>query len=788
MVDLANTVWRNFVTDGVPSSGVNDVDKAKARAWGTWLESLVSAGALGDNWKATKALLDADLDHAADSIGVVYNDSTPANNGTYVKSGASGAGSWTQLTNFLPGYQVVSTSDDSSTANAITMTASPYAPTDDGAALIFGFIPVTNTDTTVTISFDGGPTYALKTAAGNNPAIGTLVAGMPFIGQVSGSGTTFRLVSDISSSAVQAACEAAADRAEAAAASVAFRSAATRTAMKAFDTAEVTFVYLTESGREGAFKWDSSDLSTEVAADTAEGIYVSSGDGSAGAWVRVWAGGYMASWFGLAAGNSAATNDTAMEAAIVAADGKSLIVGDGLYAVTGGYDLSGKNDTRIWGLGSGVTEFDVQHATNDLFYVDVSSADTTGLDVGNFSVKSTTTRTAGWVFHVYGTYSSAYYFRRSKIHEIKWTKQLNGIAIKKYEFVDLINVFGDEWVGTSGRGVQCGQTTSTDVNQGSEIRLINVQINGNDGSGTINPTLGYGLWIEDTDAVYTKDGTHFLNSKTNNVVVKGNTGGHSVNNIFFDGLVADGTEDSDCIKFQGDGSIVNVFFSGAWWVASAGKLGTGAAEAVGINIDSGPSYNSISLTGGILFNNSGSGLYDQAQDSGLSMTGVDVRANGNDATTNTPGVFISPASAATIGRLITGCRFSEQDGVDIQMQSNANLDVITGNSCPSGISHAGTPKKVSGNGTSQSTTIASTTTLPVIPAEDYYVVTGTNNFHSLQATWPGHLVTLKFDAALSAIDATGNCKLAGNFTTAAGSTLSMRCDGTNWWEVSRINT
>ena len=43
---------------------------------------------------ATKADMDADLAHPAGTLALVTNDSTPANNGTYRKTGASGAGSW----------------------------------------------------------------------------------------------------------------------------------------------------------------------------------------------------------------------------------------------------------------------------------------------------------------------------------------------------------------------------------------------------------------------------------------------------------------------------------------------------------------------------------------------------------------------------------------------------------------------------------------------------------------------------------------------------------------------
>lgn len=54
-------------------------------------------------------------------------------------------------------------------------------------------------------------------------------------------------------------------------------------------------------GREGNFRWDSSDLSTEVTADTQQGIYVapaSDPTGASGAWVRVYSGAVNVEWFG----------------------------------------------------------------------------------------------------------------------------------------------------------------------------------------------------------------------------------------------------------------------------------------------------------------------------------------------------------------------------------------------------------------------------------------------------------------------------------------------------------
>lgn len=51
----------------------------------------LSVGVIG---KTTLALLTADLAYAAGAVGMVTNDPTTANNGYYIKSGASGSGSW----------------------------------------------------------------------------------------------------------------------------------------------------------------------------------------------------------------------------------------------------------------------------------------------------------------------------------------------------------------------------------------------------------------------------------------------------------------------------------------------------------------------------------------------------------------------------------------------------------------------------------------------------------------------------------------------------------------------
>lgn len=188
-------VWRDYVTDGVPSSGRNEPSKTDARAWSTWLESLVTSGVLSSGpWFGTKEAMT--LGYDADTIAVVYDDPTAIENGLYIKIGASGSGSWSQITTFLPGYQFVTASPTgASTANAIVATTSPRLPAGDGVALVTLPVPQTNTATPVTVSFDGGLTLTIASASGAAMKAGDLRAGMVLAGFVSGS--TFRLLNDI---------------------------------------------------------------------------------------------------------------------------------------------------------------------------------------------------------------------------------------------------------------------------------------------------------------------------------------------------------------------------------------------------------------------------------------------------------------------------------------------------------------------------------------------------------------------------------------------------------------
>lgn len=256
-------------------------DMAEAQTWGIEVERFLNAFQAGGGIIfETKEQADTDLVHAANTMAWVMGDATMANNGVYQKLGASGAGSWKRLGD-LPYDNNRATNIGAGTANAIIATT-PIPVSE--SQLIRLNITAANTASPVTVQFNGGAVYTIKTASGNDVVAGGLVPNMILAGYISGA--TFRLLSDQASAAIQAAAEAAA---AAALAAVPNAFPLTRTALKALDTATITSAYLKEAGREGQFIWTAGDFSAIVAADTQEGVYVKADAvaATAGAWVRV---------------------------------------------------------------------------------------------------------------------------------------------------------------------------------------------------------------------------------------------------------------------------------------------------------------------------------------------------------------------------------------------------------------------------------------------------------------------------------------------------------------------
>lgn len=206
---LMNEVARDYVTDGVPSSGAHEIRKPDLRAWGAWVEQTITTFTSNGGFIYTsKAEIDADLSKDPNTLAWVYGDGTVANNGLYMKIGAIGTGSWSRVGD-LPYSFVVASNVGAGTSSAIQATTTiPVS----GSALVLLNIFEENTGSPVTVSFNGETALTVKSNSGNDILPGGLQSGMLVMGRISGS--TFRIVSDQVSSAIVADAEASASLAQ----------------------------------------------------------------------------------------------------------------------------------------------------------------------------------------------------------------------------------------------------------------------------------------------------------------------------------------------------------------------------------------------------------------------------------------------------------------------------------------------------------------------------------------------------------------------------------------------
>lgn len=170
-IPVGSSVWRKFVIPGVPSSGPNEPDKAEIIAWATFWEAMLGAGTAGLSY-ATLGALSADLAHGVNTTATVYADPSAANNGLYVKAGASGTGSWSRIGD-LPNA-IVRLTVSGGTANAILADA-PEVPVMPGNKLYL-LTPTANNTGATTIN--GSP---VKNALGSSLAANSLVTDLPVL-------------------------------------------------------------------------------------------------------------------------------------------------------------------------------------------------------------------------------------------------------------------------------------------------------------------------------------------------------------------------------------------------------------------------------------------------------------------------------------------------------------------------------------------------------------------------------------------------------------------------------
>lgn len=184
MVEIASVIW----ADG-PSSQPYQPSKEQIRAWGTWIEGIISAfTSNGGLIYTTKALLDADLARGPNSMAWVVGDPVVSNNGVYGKVGGIGFGYWVRRADLPYSFIIASNSGAGAPDTIQATTAIPVS----GSTLILLPIAEDYSGEGATVSFNGGIGLPIKTNSGED--VRRLVAGSVVYGVISG--VNFRLAND----------------------------------------------------------------------------------------------------------------------------------------------------------------------------------------------------------------------------------------------------------------------------------------------------------------------------------------------------------------------------------------------------------------------------------------------------------------------------------------------------------------------------------------------------------------------------------------------------------------
>lgn len=276
-------------------------------------------------------------------------------------------------------------------------------------------------------------------------------------------------------------------------------------------------------------------------------------------------------------------------------------------------------------------------------------------------------------------------------------------------------------------------------------------------------TLGAQIYLSDTDVDYcTVRGNNVIDGNDNGIRILGNfcvVSDNVIQNGANDGIRLNGTYHS-CT-----GNVINnVAESGIKWDGLTDSSITGnTIESAGIHgihgrCQTASGRNNISgntvrhsAIDGLRFSNSGADESD-------SLVSNNVFQNNT-----TSGIDLGAGV-----RIVVTSNLFRGNGTSI-------TDAGTGNMCFNNIN---------GSVGLYGTDIDSAATITLPPDGDVFEVNGTTTITSVTASWTGRVVTLVFTGALTFTDGS-NLKLAGNLSTAASDTITLRCDGTNWNEVGR---
>lgn len=157
-------------------------------------------------------------------------------------------------------------------------------------------------------------------------------------------------------------------------------SSVSKVAMKGITTSSTTYVFLTEDGAQGLFKWDSSIPIATHQADTKEAIYIPPSASADGAFIRQDTHPVIPTWYGVNADNVAIAASALT--GLFSQTGSEIELQKGTYNISGGDTITMGSDSTVAG-GTG-TKIVVNSATTTVktdFAVSADNVSFSGFNV-----------------------------------------------------------------------------------------------------------------------------------------------------------------------------------------------------------------------------------------------------------------------------------------------------------------------------------------------------------------------------------------------------------------------
>lgn len=481
-------------------------------------------------------------------------------------------------------------------------------------------------------------------------------------------------------------------------------------------------------------------------------------------------------WWG-ADGTDSGDDTAALQKAMNSlTSGGTLYIPGGTYHVSAGLDLTGLNRLNIVGAGVDVTVIKSTSATADVFFSTKPHAQR-WQSFKSFTIDSSVAKTAGAHFNLLGNQY------RTVIEDVKLQNWHKGIVFASYEMSWITRVQITNPSAGAEAAIQVG--IQADAAQGANLFISESFLRGTDGEDGVSwystAIAKYGIAIYDADAVMLSNsdiGGFVKNDLLIDPLTRSSN--HYIDNVWFDA-----TRDDSPVLIQGTGIKTEITFANNW-ISSAGHMDSGNATASNLRITGTGAYRAVIFTGNRIYNSSGIGvLIDAANGFPGLFTGNFIH---NSGTSNTVGHNYGmkiDTGLNTPSVSVLDSAFDGNAGDDIYITGTARKYTIQNVTLSGTITNLGIPKRISGVVSDVSKTVASANTLNLPPFGEFYNITGTTNIGGITATWAGHTITLKFNSSLTVVDDAQNLRLAGNFSASANSTLTLICDGAEWFEVSR---